>query len=60
MIYGELITWREYREGIIVEILCGNSMVEIFSNKYSIVNFEHINGERYVLFDTSTKKVFII
>ncbi|RAN71332.1 hypothetical protein B5P42_30065 [Bacillus sp. SRB_331] len=60
MICGELITWMEYRGVIIFEILCENSMVEIFSYKYLIFNFEHINGGKYVLFDTSTKKVFII
>ncbi|OTX31457.1 hypothetical protein BK709_01055 [Bacillus thuringiensis serovar shandongiensis] len=60
MICGELITWMEYQGVIIFEILCENSMVEIFSYKYLIFNFEHINGGEYVLFDTSTKKVFII
>ncbi len=60
MIYGELITWMEYPGGVIFEIFCGNSRVEIFSYKNSILNFEHINGGKYVLFDISTKKVFII
>ncbi|PEF43387.1 hypothetical protein CON72_01295 [Bacillus wiedmannii] len=60
MIYSELLTWRTYQENIIFEINYNNEIKEFCCHKDNILNFEQINGGRYILLDTLTKKIFII
>lgn len=60
MIYGELFTWREHQGVIILEIDHDDTIIEIVSYKDKILNFEQINGGKYVLFDRLTNEIFII
>lgn len=60
MIYGKLITWREYQDFIIFEANCEGNDIEIIIRKHQIFNLEQIYGGRYIIFDTFKKEIIII
>lgn len=60
IIYGKLLTWRTYQEEIIFGINYKGKIIEIYCYKNKILNFEQVNGGKYILLDTVTKEIFII
>lgn len=60
MVYGEMISWREYQDLIIFEIFYKDTYIELISYKDGVFNLEHINGGKYILFDSLKKEIFII
>jgi len=60
VIYGEMISWREYQDLIVFEINYKDNCIELICYKSWIFNLEKINGGKYILFDSFKKEVFII
>lgn len=60
MIYGKIISWREYQDLIIFEVNYENNCIELISYKNRIFNLDQINGAKYILFNSLKKEIFII